>query len=178
MAKIFIDAGHGGSDPGAVNTSLGIHEADINLDVALKLGDVLESIGHTIRYSRSTNVFVSLNNRAKMANDWGANYFISIHCNSSENKSANGTETLYYRDATSSAWLAEDIQIALIKAISLTDRGIKPRNLAVLRLTRMPAVLVELAFISNNTEAQLLVNPTFQQDCADGIALGIQTFLS
>lgn len=177
--KVFIDAGHGGSDPGAVNESFGITEASINLDTANRLQNILEARGYDTMMSRTTDTFVGLRKRAEMANDWGADYFISVHSNSSENPNANGTETLYYRDNTSGERLANEIQIQLILQNKLADRGIVPRpNLAVLRLTTMPAVMAELAFVSNPTEAALLSTPEFRQKSAQGIADGFTNFIN
>ncbi len=175
--KIFIDPGHGGKDPGAVAAS-GLQEAGVNLSVSLMLGQILQDQGIDVIYSRTTNVFVSLSDRAKMANDWGANYFVSVHCNSSEITSAGGSETLFYKPGGRAEALAGDIQVALVKANGLQNRGIKAQNVAVLRLTKMPACLVELGFLSNPEEAALLAKPEFQRICAQGIADGIDNYLS
>ena len=176
--KIFIDPGHGGADPGAVNTSLGLRESNINLDTALILGPMLQAQGHTIRYSRTTDTAVSLSERARMANAWGADLFISIHCNAVDNPAAHGTETIFFRRQTRAEQLAKDIQEALVAANGLRNRGVKPMNLAVLRLTRMPAALVELAFISNPNEGRLLGQRSFRETSARGIARGIQRYVN
>jgi len=176
--RIFIDPGHGGTDPGAVNTTTGLRESTVNLDTALILGPILQEMGHAVRYSRTTDTNVSLSARARMANDWPAELFISIHCNSVSNPSANGTETICYRTQTRAEQLAKDVQAALIAANGLRDRGVKTMNLAVLRLTRMPAILVELAFISNMREAELLGQRSFREKCAYGIAEGVRRYVS
>lgn len=175
--KIFIDPGHGGTNPGAIGID-GIQEADINLDVALRLGAILAENGYDIEYSHTGDETVSLAERARRANSWGADYFVSIHCNSNTDPSIGGTETFYYREGTTAQRFAETVNTALVNVINLRNIGTFARNLAVLRLTRMPAILVELAFVSNPTEAALLSTPSFRQDCAVGIANGIIEFTS
>jgi len=173
--KIFIDPGHGGDNPGAIAAS-GLEEATVNLDVSLRLGDILTSRGYEVNYSRTTNVNVSLAQRARLANLWGADYFVSIHCNSAVNTTYNGTESFYYRVGTVAQRFAETVNTALVRQIELVDLGVKARNLAVLRLTSMPAILVELAFLSNPREARLLATESFRQNCAVGISNGIIEF--
>ena len=173
--KIFIDPGHGGDNPGAV-AATGLQEATVNLDVSLRLGNILTSWGYDVNYSRTTNVNVSLAQRARLANAWGADYYVSIHCNSATNTEYNGTETFFYRVGTVAEGFAEAVNTALVNQIELKNLGIKARNLAVLRLTRMPAILVELAFLSNPREARLLASESFRQNCAVGIANGIAQF--
>lgn len=177
MAKIFIDPGHGGTNPGAIGVN-GLEEAYVNLDVALRLGRLLESQGQEIKYSRTENVNVSLAERAAMANEWGADYFISIHCNSNTNPVYKGTSTYYYRMGTVAEVLAQAVNDALVAQINTPDLGILTANFAVLRRTQMPAILVELAFLSNPQEAELLSQPAFRENCAIGIANGVRTFLS
>lgn len=175
MTKIFIDPGHGGANPGAIAAS-GLEEATVNLDVALRLGRILTSWGYTVNYSRTENVDVSLAERARLANEWGADYFVSIHCNSAVNTEYNGTETFYYKVGTVAEGFAAVVNTALVNQIGLKDLGIKARNLAVLRRTYMPAILVELAFLSYPPEAALLAEPSFREQCAIGIANGIRQF--
>lgn len=174
--KIFIDPGHGGGDPGAVGPS-GLTESSVNLDVALRLGNLLNESRQTVKYSKTTNISMSLAERARLANEWNANYFVSIHCNSAENPTANGTETFCYRTGITAEQLAKSVQNNLIAQIGLRDRGVKTANFAVLRLTTMPAILVELAFISNPEEERLLDSNKFRQNCAIGIANGIMAFI-
>lgn len=176
--KIFIDPGHGGYDPGAVNPEFNISEQEVNLDVANRLQTILNNRGYDTMISRDGDYYVGLRARADMANNWGADYFISIHCNSAQDPSANGTETLYYISSEISEELANDVQTQLILQTNQRDRGIKPRNLAVLRLSNMPAVLAEIAFISNPNEAYLLSQPSFRQQCAQGIADGVTQFIN
>ena len=102
--------------------------------------------------------------------------FVSIHCNSVANPTAHGTETIHFPASTRGRRLAQDIQTALIAVNGLRDRGVKAMNLAVLRLTRMPAALVELAFLSNPHEAYLLGQNSFRETSAKGIAEGIRVY--
>ena len=101
---------------------------------------------------------------------------MSIHCNSNVNPVYRGTQTFYYRAGTTSQRFATVVNNALVAQIGLPDLGTASANFAVLRLTRMPAILVEMAFISNPTEAALLATPSFRENCAIGIANGIAEF--
>ena len=138
----------------------------------------MKSRGYEVAYSRTEDVTVSLSKRAEMANSWGADYFISIHCNSNENPVFKGTSTYCFRLETTAARLAEYVNTALVDAIDTPDLGVMTANFAVLRRTSMPAVLVETAFLSNPEEAALLFEPVFRENCAIGIANGIDEFLN
>ena len=158
--KIFIDAGHNnnGFNTGAVGN--GLKEQDITFEVSKLLGDILKN-DFEIKLSRGaketnlgTNNATAINARWKMANEWCADYFISIHCNAF-NGQATGAETLYFRE--DSKEFARIIQCLYSTDIGLRDRGIKYRdNIAVLRNTTMPSILIELAFIDNESDAEVL----------------------
>ena len=173
----MIHTALGGSNPGAIAES-GLEEAFVTLDIGLRLGRILKSRGYEVNYSRTEDVTVSLAQRARMANDWGADYFISIHCNSNENPVFKGTSTYCFRLDTVAARLAQSVNTALVAAIDTLDLGIMTANFAVLRRTAMPANLVETAFLSNPEEAALLAEPVFRENCAVGIANGIDGFLN
>lgn len=175
--KIFLDAGHGGANPGAIGPN-GLQEAAVNLDITLRVGRILTGWGYPVAYSRTTDKTVSLAKRAEMANISGAEYFVSIHCNSNENRAAGGASTYYLKDKSISEELAFDVNQSLVEATQLRNLGIISANFAVLRLTRMPAILVETAFISNFTEAELLSQPYFRENCALGIANGIIRYIT
>lgn len=177
--KVCIDPGHGGSQPGATGFA-GTLEKNITLQVALRLRDVLKTAGVDVVMTREIDKDVrtakqpnELQARCDVANTANADVFISIHCNASNDSSAHGTETWYYPKDAKSKTLAQFIQTELVKQIGLRDRGVKQGNYYVTRYTKMPAVLVELAFISNPEEERLLKDATFQQKCALGIANGI-----
>ncbi len=180
--KIFVDAGHGGTDPGAVGNS--VIEQYVNLNVALELAELLEQGGYEVMLYRSTpteNVLpgksADLTNRARMANNWGADYFVSIHTNSSPNPSANGFEVYVYRLGTRAQALAESIVRAFVSRLGSKDNGVRQANFAVLRQTDMPAVLVELGYLSNPTEALNLNSPAWQRAAAQAIYNGIYNYV-
>lgn len=174
--KVFVDAGHGGSDAGAVGPE-GTKEKDVTRSVALQVGKALERCGIEVIYARQSDHYVSLSERAAAANQADVNAFVSIHCNSATSAAASGTETYAYSKASQGYLLAEDIQNDLISAVHLKNRGVKTANFAVLRETNMAAALVELAFISNSYEEGLLNDPIWQQNAAEAIAHGTVKFL-
>ena len=172
--KVFIDAGHGGSDPGALGN--GLKEKDIVLNIAKKLGALLNGRGISIKYSRTTDTYVSLDERARQANAWGADLFISIHANSAAS-SVRGTECFtYYTANKATTDLSANISKKIASKFNIPNRGHKQQNFAVLRLTNMPAILVETAFISNSSDANLL--NTRQSDFATVIAEQILNYLN
>lgn len=175
--KVFLDPGHGGVNPGAIGVN-GLRESDVNLDVALKTGRILQANNISVRYSRTGDENLSLRERANLANEWGADYFVSIHCNSNVNPVYTGTETFFFREGTVAEDFALTVNNALVAEIETKDLGIFTANFAVLRLTRMPAILVELAFLSNPTEAALLAEPSFRDRCAIGISNGVIEFIA
>lgn len=157
MAKFELDPGHGAGDPGAVGKRS--KEKDNVLKVALRVKALLEAAGHSVRMTRSTDVFVTLSNRAKMANDWGADYFVSMH-NNAATAAATGFETFIYSGQVSVATrnLQNAVHNAIASSIGIVDRGRKRANYAVLCETEMPAVLIEYAFISNQNDESILIN--------------------
>ncbi len=174
---IVIDAGHGGRDPGAIGSM--IQEKDVNLKTALKLQKELEKQGFKVYMTRSKDEYVNLYDRAGMANGLGATLFVSIHANASASGSANGVEVLYSNDSMSGGkGLATEIQNEMVRTLRATDRGVVKRtNLVVLRETVMPAVLVELGFLTNAAEQNKLMNDGYLQSSAEAIARGIMEFL-
>jgi N-acetylmuramoyl-L-alanine amidase len=169
MAKIVIDAGHGGEDPGAVYA--GRNEKDDALKLALAVGEILEQNGVDVEYTRTTDVFNTPFEKAQMANQANADYFVSIHRNALEPNTAEGVETLVYNDAGVKADIARAINENL-SALGFANRGVIERpNLVVLKRTKMPAVLVEAGFIDSDTDNQLF-DEKFNE-IAQGIADGI-----
>lgn len=172
MKTICIDAGHGGKDPGAC--AGGVREKDIALSIVKKIRAHLQAVGYGVILTREQDKFVSLGNRAAEANMWGADLFVSVHCNSAKNESANGMEVYVHTSrGTDSTRAAHAIYDRLLPASGLKGRGIKAKDLAVLRETDMPAVLVELAFISNDGDRAKLVSEEWQERAAEAIAAGI-----
>jgi N-acetylmuramoyl-L-alanine amidase len=173
--KICIDAGHGGNDPGAV-CQLNTKEADINLLVAYQIKTALES-KYDVIMTRLSDETVSLQARASRANGSKASLFVSIHCNAAANRDANGYEVWYSGSAKSLA-LARCIHDSIKANIGTRDRGVKAGNFYVLRKTSMPAVLVELGFITNADEEKLLNNPEWIANMVQAIAKGIEDYIS
>ena len=152
--KIYVDPGHGGSDPGAVGPT-GLQEKAVNLRVGTVLNNCLVEYGAaTVRMSRTTDVFVGLSARAADANAWGATRFVSIHHNSSATASVNGTETYCHStlSGTNDYDMRNKIHAQLLAWGGLTNRGALTADFAVLRETNMAAVLTEASFISNPSE--------------------------
>lgn len=176
---IVIDAGHGGDDPGT--QSLNFLEKDINLDIALKLQQVLSMKGYSVLMTREDDCNIELKERANFANENNADLFISIHQNSYiQDSSVNGIE-IYYNSgkSTEDETLAQLIQDGLIEKTGAYDRGIRVENqLVVTRQTNMPAVLIETAFLSNPTELKYITSNEYQNKVVEGIVFGIENFLS
>lgn len=173
--KVFIDAGHGGTDPGALG--YGYRESDLNLQVAKKVESKLKSKGIDVKMSRNSDIFYSLSERAEMANDYGADAFVSIHQNSAEAKSANGIETYYNRKKEEDRPLSNDIQKQVISQTGANNRGVKNAEFTVLVKSKMISALVECGFISNESEVKKLSDSSYQDKLATGIADGIEEYL-
>ena len=167
---IMLDAGHGGRDPGAVYN--GRQEKDDSLALTLAVGELLQERGVDVLYTRTTDVYESPYQKAMEANAAGADFFISIHRNSSpEANTYSGVESLVYNKSGIKLEMAENINEQL-EAVGFVNLGVKERpGLVVLRRTRMPAVLVEVGFINSDTDNMLFDNNF--DDMALGIAEGI-----
>lgn len=175
--RIYIDQGHNPSgyhNTGAVGN--GLVEQDVNFEVGIYLAQLLNDDPRFVaRLSRptpetvlGTNNSTSLQARVNQANSWPANYFISIHCNSNTNSAINGSEVYVYQENTQSYWLAQHILNGIVSEVGTRDNGVRVNpSLYVLRRTNMPAVLVELAYLSNAADAQKL------RDDPRGFARGI-----
>lgn len=156
--KIFIDQGHNPEGVNAGAEGFGYREQDINYAVGTRLAELLRQDGRfEVRVSRSsptdslgTSNASSLAARVNAANQWGADYFISIHANASTNPAANGTEVYIYREDTPAEELAEDVLEGIVNRMGTKDNGVRVNpSLYVLRRTQMPAILVELGYITN-----------------------------
>lgn len=170
MPKIMIDAGHGGTDPGAVFE--GRQEKDDVLRLALALGDILKQNGIDVVYTRTNDVYQTPYQKAVAGNHANADIFVSLHRNASVSPGAlEGVETLVYADEGIPAELARNIN-AELASIGFSNRGVTERpGLVVLRRTKMPAVLVEVGFIDNKKDNELF-DEKFEQ-IAEKIADGI-----
>lgn len=171
---VALDAGHGGTDPGA--QGFGIVEKDSALDLTLRVAALLRA-GYAVdvRLTRSTDVFVPLGERATMANGWKADYFVSLHHNAA---GGEGFESYVYPGTRSgpSGVRQDAVHAAIMKALAplgVADRGKKEANFAVLRQTTMPAVLLENLFVDNALDAGLLKDSAVRQNLAAAIAEGV-----
>jgi N-acetylmuramoyl-L-alanine amidase len=170
--KIVIDPGHGGSDPGA--TGNGLVEKDLNLTISRNIRDILvnEYINVDVQMTRDSDIFVSLSERANMANNWGADYFLSIHVNAG---GGTGFESYIHTTRTTGSVQAQDvIHPVIVSTLGVRDRGKKDANFAVLRETYMPAILTENLFIDHPDDAALLKDPAFLKRIARGHVSGLE----
>ncbi|CDN43345.1 N-acetylmuramoyl-L-alanine amidase [Paenibacillus sp. P22] len=171
---LALDAGHGGTDPGASGN--GIVEKDSALDLTLKTASYLRSkYAVDIRLTRSSDVFVALSDRASLANGWGAAYFVSIHHNAG---GGEGYESYVYPGTrTGASGRSQDavhsLIMAYLKPLGVADRGKKEANFAVLRETSMPALLLENLFLDQAFDAGLLKDAAVRQNLAAAIGEGI-----
>jgi N-acetylmuramoyl-L-alanine amidase len=172
--KVCLDPGHGGTDPGAVGPG-GTKEKDINLIVAKQVADHLGRHGVQVVMTRDGDQTVSLDQRCTISDNAGADLFVSIHCNAVEDRTAHGTETWYV--SPTGQKLAQKVQTGLIVALGRADRGVKQGNKYVLKNTKAPAALVELAFISNPEEEKLLASADFPKRAAEAVARGVLAHL-
>jgi len=176
---VVIDPGHGGFETGAYSS--GLAEKNLNLDIALKVNNLLKAKGVKTYIIRSEDTYVDLYERAILANKMNASLFVSIH-NNSFNGSAYGTESLYYTAAQSgftSKKFAEILQNKMVSYLGTNDRGVIIRpNLVVLNRTQMLATLVEVGFIDNADEKANLMRDDYKQKAAQAICDGIIESLS
>ncbi len=178
LPKVYIDPGHGGTDPGAVGN--GLQEKALTLDISLQLRSILlAGWAVDVRMSRTTDITRSLAYRTDDANAWGADLFVSVHINS-----GGGTGFESYRYPTASAGsvnlhnaLHPRVLAGMRSIGSVTDRGLKTANFHVLRETNMPAVLTENLFIDTLADANLLKRADFITATARGHAQGIASYL-
>ncbi len=175
MAKIFIDPGHGGSDPGALGN--GLQEKDLTLKIAKKIQVLLKGYKNvSVKLSRTGDTYPTLTQRAVDANKWGADFFLSIHINAG---GGTGYEDYRYSQVSASSntgKIQSNIHDAIMKAIKpygCATRGKKAANLVVLRQTNMPAVLTESLFIDRPADAKLLKNEAFLNEIAQGHVDGL-----
>lgn len=173
-AMIVIDPGHGGDDVGDV-TPRGITEADACWAIATRLADRLASFGARVRFTRTEPEGPDPSTRAARANEVDADLFLSIHLNTHAEPTAEGTSTYYFGSSRAGEGLAEQIQDQLVR-LGLRDCRSHARSYALLRETRMPAVLVEPVFITNPDEAKRLEDHEFLSNVADAIAAGVRRF--
>jgi len=170
MSRIFLNPGHCvGLDPGAIDN--GLQEADITLKICRLTEAYLLAVGLTTKLFQ----YDGLEEICNASNSFNADLFISVHCNAADSPAAHGTETFYFQSSVNGEKLARCIQNQITSSLGTFNRGIKPDNsLYVLKHTAAPAVLVELAFITNSRDAKLLAY--YQDSFARATARGITDF--
>ena len=173
-AKIVIDPGHGGDDPGAVVTFSEKHEADHTLTTALLLKKELENLGATVILTRESDKSVSLENRAQLSNREQANAFISLHFDSGPNANASGT-TGYYFTSTSEN-LAQTVNKYIARNLTLKSQGTKFQNFLVLRENKQPSILLELGYLNNPEDNKLIETTEYQENIAKSIASALKEY--
>lgn len=173
--KIYLDPGHGGTDAGAAGN--GLKEKDVTLAIAKHIRSILT--GHykhvTVKMSRTNDKTVSLKQRTNEANNWKADYFLSIHCNSF-NGSAKGFESYIHSSLSNSSQTASnqnELHKAVLKPNQLKDRGQRKDNLHVLRESAMPALLTENGFIDNKHDAAFMKDDSWRKKVAQGHVHGL-----
>jgi N-acetylmuramoyl-L-alanine amidase len=218
IRNIVIDPGHGAHDPGAIKGTGGVKEKDINLDIGLRLASILRDHNIDVTMTRQTDVFIPLIGRTRIANERGADLFVSIHSNAGL-RSYSGFEVYYLSEAVDentraleaaenapltfdeasfaehstaldailwdliytenrqeSIELAKDIKKAMGRRLPSRDLGVKSARFVVLKYTRMPAVLIEVGFLTNPVERARLKNKYYRQMVAEAIADGMLAY--
>lgn len=176
---VVLDAGHGGSDPGSLGynedkTEILAKEKDMNLKITLMVEKMLNDRGIKTYLTRSDDTYVSLSDRAEIANEKNAALFVSIHNNSIPDPDYKGSMVLYYSTSTAGKTLASNILSEMTKAAGTIDRGLRDgTNMAVIRKTNMPAVIVECGCLTNSEELSNLMDDLFLEKLAFGITEGI-----
>lgn len=175
---VVIDPGHGGVDPGAIAN--GRQEKLINLQIGLKLESRLRNLGYNVVMTRNSDTSLRLADRTSYANRVGGHIFVSIHANSFPFRSASGVNTFYSNGSSSGRRLAGLIQNGVINNTGATNRGIGVHwsGLHVVDKTIMPAVLVEVGFLSNMAEGDRLASDGYQNQIVDGMVEGINKYFN
>ncbi len=183
---IALDAGHGGSDPGATGPT-GLKEKEVNLDIALRLQKILTEHGAKVVMTRTSDSFVDLYERTAIAERNRAEVFLSIHSNANPSHDKNGTSTYYRRDTGELApgvsqadnrRLASLVQSELLRTLGRRSLGVLQSNFVVLRTSPVPAALVEVAFLSNYEEEQMLRQDAVRQKVAESLAQSLNSYFA
>ncbi|AFH65045.1 N-acetylmuramoyl-L-alanine amidase [Paenibacillus caseinilyticus] len=191
-AKVVLDPGHGGSDPGAVGVN-GLYEKTVNFDITTRVRELLVKQGYEVVLSRETDSYMSLQDRVTFKDSQSADLFVSIHANSYGSPDVRGAMVLYYDNAypqesypaseamkvltPQSRQLAQEVLDAFVAESGMQNRGLVPSAVYVVRNGTMPSILVETGFLSNAADAALLARDSVRQAMARGIASGIAAYL-
>ncbi|NDI34037.1 N-acetylmuramoyl-L-alanine amidase [Chengkuizengella sediminis] len=189
--KVVIDAGHGGKDPGALGVN-GLKEKDVNLDISFKVRNILEERGHEVILTRENDTYISLQDRVKFTNQQNADLFVSIHANAHHDPSIKGSLVIYYNNqypdkdypaskamsvlTPYSKTLAQSVLNGLVTEAETKNLGLMSKAVYVARMGSIPSILVETAFLSNEQDAERLVDESERQKMAIGIANGLESF--
>ena len=176
--KWYLDFGHGGKDSGAVSYNK-TKESDTVLKIGMLIKNNLEKNNEKVITTREKDLYYSLDYRTSKANKENCDYFVSLHMNSSTNKSAKGVEVWVYDEKSKVYNLAKNICTNLSKDINTPNRGVKiSKNFSVLRKTKMPSILIEIDFISNSTVENSLKDDTYIKDIANSISNSLLAFVN
>ena len=176
--KWYLDFGHGGKDSGAIGPTK-LKESDISLKIGMMVKETLENAFEKVITTREKDLYYSLDYRTYKANKENCDYFISLHMNSSTNKSAKGVEVWVYDEKSKVYNLAKNICTNLSKDINTPNRGVKiSKNFSVLRKTKMPSILIEIDFISNSTVENSLKDDTYIKTIANSISNSLLAFVN
>jgi len=181
---VVIDAGHGGTDPGAMfpvnSQNPEIREKDITLDIATKVNARLTAVGVKTVMTRSGDTYPTLQERAEIANNSGADLFVAIHCNSMENKyEIDGAQVYYHGGSDIGKKFAQIVYDNIVEYTGMTKRGIQDgSSLYVIKHTSMPAILTEGGFVSNSKDRAYLLSEEGRQAIANAISDGIIEMLA
>lgn len=174
--KICVDAGHGGSDPGAVGTDpFRLAEKAVTLQVSVLLEQELQERGHQVVMTRRRDRTLGLLPRARFANRLKVDLFVSIHANAAATASAEGIEIYHFPDSREGRRVAGAVLQSLVTAFpDHRNRGVKEANFAVLRETEMPAILIETEFITHPRQLEFLSDPEEQEALGEAVADGLE----
>jgi len=176
LGVIVVDPGHGGPDVGA--TRNGIYEKDITLEISKYLGGILQQMGYSVIYTRTSDIDLDLEPRVQIAENARADAFVSVHVNSLDvnASSVSGVETYHARGSTVGQELARYVHSQIIASTGASDRNIRGAGFYVIAKTSMPAILVETGYITNPAESSNLTSPNYQRRMAEAIAKGVDQF--
>jgi len=175
--RVAVDAGHGGTDRGACHLPSGLIEKEINLDMAMRLERALAAAGAEVLLTRRDDTFLPLDERARLANEWGAGVFVSLHVNRYPSPACFGAQTFHLPGAAEGERLALLIQEELRQVYPPNYRQALPGNYRVLRETTMPAALVEIGFVTNATDRALMQQDDYREQVAAAIVQAIVRFV-
>ena len=176
--KWYLDFGHGGKDSGAVGT-YNTKESDVVLKIGMIIKENLEKHNQQVITTRQDDKYYSLDYRSKKANENKCDYFVSIHMNAATNKLAKGCEVWVYDEKSKVYTLSKNICTNLSKAINTLNRGVKvSKKFSVLRKTKMPALLIEIDFISNSSVEASLKSDKYIKDISDSISKSLLAFVN